>query len=36
VLRYGPEAEITAPAPLREEAKIMLRLALSGYESRNE
>jgi len=32
VLRYGPDAEVIAPAPLREEAKILLRLALAGYE----
>jgi predicted DNA-binding transcriptional regulator YafY len=32
VLRYGPDAEIVAPASLREEARIMLQLALSGYE----
>ena len=32
VLRYGPDAEILAPAPLREEAKISLKLALAGYE----
>ncbi len=31
VLRYGPDAEIVAPASLREEARIMLQLALSGY-----
>ncbi|HET7845378.1 MAG TPA: YafY family protein [Xanthomonadales bacterium] len=33
VMRYGPDAEIVAPAPLREEAKILLRLALGAYES---
>ena len=32
VLRYGPEAEVVAPASLREEAKISLRLALNAYE----
>jgi predicted DNA-binding transcriptional regulator YafY len=32
VLRYGPDAEIVAPVPLREEAKIQLQLALSNYE----
>ena len=31
VLRYGPDAEIVAPIPLREEAKIQLQLALSNY-----
>ena len=33
VMRYGPDAEIVAPPSLREEAKILLRLALSGYEA---
>jgi predicted DNA-binding transcriptional regulator YafY len=33
VLRYGPDAEVVAPPSLREEAKILLRLALNGYES---
>ena len=33
VLRYGPDAEITAPASLREEARISLKLALGAYES---
>ena len=33
VLRYGPDAEIIAPAPLREEAAISLKLALGAYES---
>ena len=32
VLRYGPEAEVVAPASLREEAKISLKLALNAYE----
>jgi predicted DNA-binding transcriptional regulator YafY len=32
VLRYGPDAEVIAPPSLREEAKIMLKLALSGYD----
>ena len=32
VLRYGPDAEIVAPVPLREEAKIQLQLALSNYD----
>jgi predicted DNA-binding transcriptional regulator YafY len=31
VLRYGPDAEIKAPAALREEAKISLKLALGNY-----
>ena len=31
VLKYGPDAEVVAPLPLREEMKILLRLALSGY-----
>lgn len=33
VLRYGPDAEITAPASLREEARISLKLALGAYQS---
>jgi len=32
VLKYGPDAEILAPLPLREEMKIMLQLALTGYQ----
>lgn len=32
VLRYGPDAEIVAPIPLREEAKSQLLLALSNYD----
>jgi predicted DNA-binding transcriptional regulator YafY len=32
VLRYGPEAEVVAPASLREEAKISLKLALDAYQ----
>lgn len=32
VLRYGPDAQIVAPIPLREEAKIQLQLALSNYD----
>jgi predicted DNA-binding transcriptional regulator YafY len=32
VLKYGPDAEIVAPLPLREEMKIMLQLALGGYQ----
>lgn len=35
ILRYGPDAEVIAPASLREEAKIMLRLALAGYEAQS-
>ncbi|MHC1478725.1 helix-turn-helix transcriptional regulator [Frateuria aurantia] len=31
VLKYGPDAEIVAPLSLREELKIQLQLALSGY-----
>lgn len=31
VLKYGPDAEVVAPLPLREEMKILLQLALSGY-----
>ncbi len=33
VLRYGPDAEIVAPIPLREEARIQLQLALSNYDA---
>ncbi|WP_329741979.1 YafY family protein [Dyella sp. A6] len=33
VLKYGPDAEIVAPLPLREEMKSLLHLALSGYQS---
>lgn len=32
VLKYGPDAEIVAPLPLREEMKSLLYLALSGYQ----
>ncbi|PWK92490.1 helix-turn-helix transcriptional regulator [Fulvimonas soli] len=32
VLKYGPDAEIVAPLPLREEMKAMLHLALAGYQ----
>jgi predicted DNA-binding transcriptional regulator YafY len=35
VLRYGPDAEVIAPTSLREEAKILLQLALSGYDKRD-
>lgn len=31
VLKYGPDAEIIAPLPLREEMKNLLQLALSDY-----
>jgi predicted DNA-binding transcriptional regulator YafY len=33
VLKYGPDAEIVSPLPLREEMKILLQLALSGYQN---
>jgi predicted DNA-binding transcriptional regulator YafY len=32
VLKYGPDAEIVAPLPLREEMKSLLHLALAGYQ----
>jgi len=32
VLKYGPDAEIVAPIPLREEMKIMLQLAVGAYQ----
>jgi predicted DNA-binding transcriptional regulator YafY len=32
VLKYGPDAEIVSPLPLREEMKILLQLAISGYQ----
>jgi predicted DNA-binding transcriptional regulator YafY len=32
VLKYGPDAEIVAPVSLREEMKIMLRLAVGAYQ----
>ena len=32
VLKYGPDAEVVAPVPLREEMKIMLQLALGIYQ----
>ncbi|MEO6966933.1 MAG: YafY family protein [Rhodanobacteraceae bacterium] len=31
VMKYGPDAEVIAPLPLREEMKILLKLALDGY-----
>jgi predicted DNA-binding transcriptional regulator YafY len=33
VLKYGPDAEVVAPLPLREEMKILLQLALGAYRS---
>ncbi|TAM07772.1 MAG: transcriptional regulator, partial [Rhodanobacter sp.] len=33
VLKYGPDAEIVAPLPLREEMKIMLQLAIGTYQN---
>jgi predicted DNA-binding transcriptional regulator YafY len=33
VLRYGPDAEIVAPPALREEARILLELALGNYRA---
>ena len=32
VLRYGADAEITEPAPLRAQARTMLQLALAAYD----
>ena len=32
VLRYGADAQITEPAPLRQQARAMLQLALSQYD----
>ncbi len=32
VLKYGPDAEVVAPLPLREEMKILLQLAAGGYQ----
>ncbi len=32
VLKYGPDAEVVAPLPLREEMKNLLQLALSDYQ----
>lgn len=34
VLRYGPDAEVSAPVSLREEMKALLTLALSNYQAR--
>jgi len=33
VLKYGPDAEVIAPVPLREEMKILLQLALGAYQN---
>jgi predicted DNA-binding transcriptional regulator YafY len=33
VMKYGPDAEVMAPLPLREEMKILLKLALDGYSN---
>jgi predicted DNA-binding transcriptional regulator YafY len=33
VLKYGPDAEVVAPAPLREEMKILLQLAQGVYQT---
>ncbi|WP_049621356.1 helix-turn-helix transcriptional regulator [Frateuria defendens] len=33
VLKYGPDAQIVAPLPLREEMKILLKLALEDYQA---
>ena len=33
VLKYGSDAEVVAPLPLREEMKILLQLALGSYQS---
>ena len=32
VLKYGPDAEIVEPASLRNEARILLQLALAAYD----
>ncbi len=32
ILKYGPDAEVIAPLPLREEMKILLQLAVGGYQ----
>ena len=31
VLKYGPDAEVVEPPSLRNEARILLQLALAGY-----
>jgi predicted DNA-binding transcriptional regulator YafY len=33
VLKYGPDAEVVSPLPLREEMKILLQLAIGSYQS---
>ncbi|BFI94668.1 MAG: YafY family protein [Rhodanobacter sp.] len=33
VLKYGPDAEVVAPLPLREEMKILLQLAQGAYQN---
>ena len=33
VLKYGPDAEVIAPLPLREEMKILLQLAQGAYQN---
>ncbi|MGH8190951.1 MAG: helix-turn-helix transcriptional regulator [Rhodanobacteraceae bacterium] len=35
ILRYGPDAEVAAPQSLREEIRIMHKLALDEYETRS-
>jgi hypothetical protein len=32
VLRYGADAEVTGPEPLRQQARSLLQLALQAYE----
>jgi predicted DNA-binding transcriptional regulator YafY len=32
VLRYGADAEVTAPESLRQQARTLLQFALSNYE----
>jgi len=36
VLKYGPDAEVVSPVPLREEMKILLQLALGAYHGAPE
>lgn len=33
VMKYGPDAEVVAPLPLREEMKILLQLAQGVYQA---
>jgi predicted DNA-binding transcriptional regulator YafY len=33
ILKYGPDAEVISPVPLREEMKILLQLALGAYQA---